>query len=208
MHSQPRRRALDIGCAVGRTSLELARGGFDEVTGIDFSARFINIADQLVNKGLIRYALTEEGDLQSYREVSLAQIGFESCVSHVSFWQGDACNLKELHCDYDLVVAANLIDRLYDPGKFIADIGSRIVSGGVLVIASPYTWLEEHTERSKWLGGYKKDGERYTTYDSLVANLSGDFVPLGQPCDVPFVIRETARKFQHSVSQVSCWKRR
>ena len=205
---QPRRRALDIGCAVGRTSFELARGGFDDVTGIDFSARFINLADELVNQGLIRFALTDEGELQSFREVSLAQLGLGECASHVSFLQGDACNLKELHRDYDLVVAANLIDRLYDPVKFLADIGSRIVSGGVLVIASPYTWLEEHTTRSKWLGGYKKDGERYTTYDALVANLAADFVPLGQPRDVPFVIRETARKFQHTVSQVSCWKRR
>lgn len=208
MQDQPRHRALDIGCAVGRTSFELARGGFEDVTGIDFSARFINLADELVNKGLIRYALTDEGDLQSFREVSLMQLGLDACVTGVSFWQGDACNLKDLYCDYDLVVAANLIDRLYDPDKFLSDIGSRIVSGGVLVIASPYTWLEEHTPRSKWLGGYKKAGERYTTYDALVENLAADFVPIGQPRDVPFVIRETARKFQHTISQVTCWKRR
>jgi hypothetical protein len=28
------------------------------------------------------------------------------------------------------------------------------------------------------------------------------------PQDVPFVIRETARKFQHTVAQLTCWERR
>lgn len=205
---RPQRRALDIGCAVGRTSLELARGGFESVVGVDFSARFINLADELVGQGLVRYALTDEGELQSFREVGLDQLGFTECASRVTFWQGDACNLKDVHRDYDLIVAANLIDRLYDPHKFLTDIGRRLVPGGVLVITSPYTWLEEHTPRSQWLGGFKKDGERYTTLDALHVLLSQDFVPLGMPRDLPFVIRETARKFQHSLAQVSCWERR
>lgn len=205
---RPRRRALDIGCAVGRTSLELARGGFDSVVGVDFSARFINLADELIAQGLVRYALTDEGELQSFREIRLDQLGFADAASRVTFWQGDACNLKDVHRDYDLVVAANLIDRLYDPHKFLADIGQRMVAGGVLVITSPYTWLEEHTPRSQWLGGFKKGGERYSTLDALHELLAQDFVPMGAPRDLPFVIRETARKFQHSVAQVTCWERR
>jgi putative 4-mercaptohistidine N1-methyltranferase len=122
--------------------------------------------------------------------------------------QGDACNLKENHREYDLVVAANLIDRLYDPAKFLDEISQRIVPGGVLVLTSPYTWLEEHTPKAQWLGGFRRDGERYTTLDALHAHLSRDFEPIGAPQDVPFVIRETARKFQHSVAQLTCWQRR
>lgn len=205
---RPRRRALDIGCAVGRASFELAQGGFSRVDGVDFSARFINLADELIRNGLVRYALTDEGELQSFREVGLKQLGLADAAARVHFWQGDACNLKDLHHDYDLVVAANLIDRLYDPHKFLADIGRRIVSGGVLVITSPYTWLNEHTPRPQWLGGFKRDGERYTTLHALHDLLSADFVPLGTPRDVPFVIRETARKFQHTLAQISCWERR
>lgn len=205
---RPQRRALDIGCAVGRTSFELARGGFDTVVGVDFSARFIHLADELTRHSRVRYALTDEGELQSFREADLGRVGLAESASRVTFWQGDACNLKEVHRDYDLVVAANLIDRLYDPRKFLADISKRIVPGGVLVITSPYTWLKEHTPRSQWLGGFKRDGERYTTLDALHELLAPDFVPLGIPRDLPFVIRETARKFQHSVAQVSCWERR
>src|SRR5271155_2253272 len=41
-----RTRALDLGCAVGRSSLELGRH-FDEVVGIDFSERFVAAARQM-----------------------------------------------------------------------------------------------------------------------------------------------------------------
>lgn len=213
MQGRPLNRALDIGCAVGRTSFELAKGlpgssGFKSVTGVDFSARFINLADELMRDGIVRYALTDEGALQSFREITMAKLDLVDCAERVAFFQGDACNLKETYRDFDLVVAANLIDRLYDPARFLDEIGCRIVPGGVLVLTSPYTWLEEHTPRQQWLGGFKKDGERYTTLDALHAHLTRDFVPLGAPQDVPFVIRETARKFQHTVAQLSCWERR
>jgi 5-histidylcysteine sulfoxide synthase/putative 4-mercaptohistidine N1-methyltranferase len=205
---RPRGRALDIGCAVGRSSFALAQGGFESVSGVDFSARFINLADALVHDGLVRYALTDEGELQSFREVSLAAMGYAESAHRVSFWQGDACNLKSALTGFDLVLAANLIDRLYDPKKFLAEIGQRIVSGGVLVLTSPYTWLNEHTPRDRWLGGFKQGGERYTTLDALHELLAKDFMPIGEPQDVPFVIRETARKFQHTVAQLTCWERR
>ena len=39
-------KALDIGCAVGRTSFELTRS-FDYVLGLDYSARFIQVASML-----------------------------------------------------------------------------------------------------------------------------------------------------------------
>lgn len=39
-------RALDVGCAVGRSSFEMART-FDEVVGVDFSGKFINAAKAL-----------------------------------------------------------------------------------------------------------------------------------------------------------------
>lgn len=38
------RRALDLGCAVGRTSIDLA-SHFQEVVGLDFASAFIKAAD-------------------------------------------------------------------------------------------------------------------------------------------------------------------
>jgi hypothetical protein len=75
------------------------------------------------------------------------------------------------------------------------------------MIASPYTWLEEHTPKDQWIGGFKKDGENYTTLDGLHDLLSKHFRLLGEPRKVPFVIRETQHKFQHTLSELTVWER-
>ena len=202
----PHRRAMDLGCAVGRAVFELARH-FEQVDGVDFSARFIDQGVALARGDAVRYTAVEEGELVEYKAVKLVDLGLQDTAARVAFWQGDACNLKPQFTGYDLVLAANLIDRLYDPAKFVTSIHERLNLGGVLMLTSPYTWLAEHTPRGQWLGGFKKDGESWRTLDALRALLAPHFEPIGAPQDVPFVIRETARKFQHTLSQVTLWRR-
>lgn len=206
MAGKPMHNALDLGCASGRASFELARK-FDHVTGVDFSARFINQGVQLIQAGQLRYTLADEGDLVEYKTRTLAELGLADTVDRVEFYQGDACNLKPVYSGYDLILAANLIDRLYNPAKFLENIHTRINAGGLLIIASPYTWLEEHTPRESWLGGFKKDGESYTTLDALKDHLAAHFKLVGKPQDVPFVIRETRHKHQHTISELTIWER-
>ncbi|WP_020675754.1 5-histidylcysteine sulfoxide synthase [Geopsychrobacter electrodiphilus] len=206
MRGKPKERALDLGCAVGRASFELARH-FESVTGIDFSARFIRIAHQLQLKGNIHYQLPEEGDIVSVHEQQLDSFGLSETSPKIEFVQGDAHNLKPQFKGYDLVIAANLIDRLSDPAHFLTSISERINPGGLLVIASPYTWLEEFTKKKNWIGAVRRAGEPFTSFEGLQELLSSHFHLLGEPQDLPFVIRETARKFQHTVSQVSIWEK-
>lgn len=206
LKDKPRHRALDLGCAVGRASFELARH-FDLVSAIDFSARFIRIAYQLQEKGVVRYQLPEEGEIVSYHEQRLSDFGLTGGAKRVEFFQGDAHNLKPQFKDYDLVLAANLLDRLYDPARFLANIHQRINPGGLLVIASPYTWLEEFTRKANWIGGIRRAGEPFTTLEGLQEHLGERFQMVGTPRDIPFVIRETARKFQHTLSQLTLWER-
>jgi len=206
MQGRATRKALDLGCAAGRATFELAKQ-FDHVTGIDFSARFIGLGVQMVQQGLLRYTLTDEGDLVIPKERKLADLGLENVCNKVEFFQGDACNLKSHFTGYDLILAANLIDRLYHPGKFLEHIHERVNIGGLLMIASPYTWLEEHTPRDQWIGGFKRAGENVTTLDGLKAILGKHFRLVKDPHQVPFVIRETRRKFQHTLSEVTLWEK-
>jgi 5-histidylcysteine sulfoxide synthase/putative 4-mercaptohistidine N1-methyltranferase len=206
MGSRPAKHALDLGCAAGRSSFELARY-FEQVTGIDFSARFIGLGVQMQEQGRLRYTFAEEGELVSYHERSLADLGLEQTRGKVAFCQGDACNLKPNFAGYDLILAANLIDRLYSPAKFLDHVHERLNPGGLLLIATPCTWLEEHTPRAEWVGGFKQDGENFTTLDGLKTKLVGHFQLLEGPLDVPFVLRETKRKFQHTLSEVTIWER-
>jgi len=143
----------------------------------------------------------------SYKERRLDDLGLDEARRKVDFFQGDACNLKPLFGGYDLILAANLIDRLYSPKKFLSGVHERLNPGGILLIASPYTWLEDHTKREEWIGGFKQNAENFTTLDGLKELLAPHFRLIEAPVDVPFVIRETRRKFQHSVSEVTLWER-
>jgi 5-histidylcysteine sulfoxide synthase/putative 4-mercaptohistidine N1-methyltranferase len=207
MRGRPMGHALDLGCAVGRAAFELAKGGFRQVTGLDFSTRFFRLATRMGDEGFLRYALPEEGEVVSFHEIGLQELGLDKVRDRVHFYQADACNLPEKFTGYDLVLAANLIDRLYSPRRFLTTIHERMNAGGLLVIVSPYTWLEEFTKKEEWLGGYREAGEPVWTLDGLKEALAPHFRLLEEPRDVPFVIRETRRKFQHTLAELTAWER-
>ena len=45
--------------------------------------------------------------------------------------------------------------------------------GGLLILSSPYTWKEEHTEVDKWIGGNYRDAEKCFTERGLEAIVRG-----------------------------------
>jgi putative 4-mercaptohistidine N1-methyltranferase len=203
-----KQRALDIGCAVGRASFELSIK-YKEVVGIDFSARFIQIAAKLQKSGKAKYKIPKEGDLVDYCQIDLNDLLGSESRGSVNFLQGDACNLSPKHGQFDLVLACNLIDRLAHPAKFVHDIDSFINPHGYLIIVSPYTWLTEFTDKENWLGGFKgKDGENVTTLSGLTNILAERYTLVESPQTVEFVIKETQRKFQHTFSELTIWQKK
>ena len=80
----------------------------------------------------------------------------------------------------------------------IENLPELVNSGGELVLTTPCTWLGEFTPPENWPEG--------RTIDWLERELAADFELL-ETRDLPFLIRETARKFQWTVAQGSRWKR-
>jgi len=191
-------RSLDLGCAVGRSSFELGRH-FDEVVGIDFSERFIAAAKQMQKKRAATIRAPREGSATDELRLELPA-DLKTC--QLRFEHGDACALRADLGTFDLVLMANLIDRLPDPAKCLARLPSLISAGGWLIITSPYTWLEEYTPREKWLDG----GDR-GTLEAVKEILTPHFA-LQKAFDLPFLIREHRRKYQWSVAEASMWQRR
>lgn len=200
-------KALDLGCATGRASFELAKN-FKAVEGVDFSVRFVGVGSKLKNDGYIAFNARTEGELFEKKRVSIEELGYKELKEKVAFWQGDACNLKPNLTGYDLIMATNLIDRLYNPKLFLETVNQRLNDDGILVLTSPYTWQECSTEKELWLGGYKdNNGNEIKTIDTLQKVLSDEF-ELIHLQDLPFVIKETARKYQHTISQLSVWRKK
>ena len=196
-------RALDLGCAVGRSSFELARH-CKEVIGIDYSQRFADSGSRLAADGEIDFSYAEQGMLV---KKSTARVPDGIDRSRVSFEQGNAMDLRDHLGQFDALLMANLVDRLTDPAKCLERLSGLLNPGGQLIITTPCTWLEEYTPKENWLGGYEKNGKAVSTLDGLSARLDKDFELTGTK-DLPFLIREHARKFQWSVAQASLWRRR
>ncbi|PLX78072.1 MAG: putative 4-mercaptohistidine N1-methyltransferase [Desulfuromonas sp.] len=199
-------RALDLGCAVGRSAFELATC-FDQVDAVDFSSRFIDIARRIQKSGWVHYRLIEEGNLISDRKMSLADLGLKESADKVCFSQGNAQDLEPRCRDYQLVLAANLVDRLTSPGRFLSEIHQQLVPGGLLVIASPYDWLEKFTPQKQWLGGRYRTGRPLDSLSGLEEKLGRHFALCREPRELEFVIHKTGRTFNHSISQVTFWQR-
>ncbi|MGI8603260.1 MAG: putative 4-mercaptohistidine N1-methyltransferase [Verrucomicrobiales bacterium] len=190
-----RERALDLGCAVGRSSFELSRF-CDSVVGIDSSERFIDVAERLRRGERVNYRRHEEGDLFTELEAVRPE---HSRSDRVRFEVADAMALPEGLGGFDAVHAANLICRLTEPQKLLDRLPSLVRLGGVLVLTTPCTWLEEFTPPERWPQG--------TTLDWLKSHLADHF-SLEAVRDQPFLIREHARKFQWSVALATVWMRR
>lgn len=80
----------------------------------------------------------------------------------------------------------------------------------MLVLVSPYSWLEEYTDRSEWFGArYSDKGVAIDSYDELAEFISSNGIPLAPVSreDIPFLIREHERKYQYGVSDCNIWKR-
>jgi putative 4-mercaptohistidine N1-methyltranferase len=198
-----RARALDLGCAVGRASFELARR-CAEVVGIDYSDRFIRVAEHIKANGSFIFACVEEGEIS---RPCHAVVSSEIDRRRVAFERGDALELRPDLGRFDVVLMANLIDRLANPRQCLDRLPGLLNPGGQLIITSPYTWLEDYTPRKNWLGGFEHSGKPVRTLDTLKEILSPDF-QFAFCQDMPFVIREHARKFQLCVAEASVWFRK
>lgn len=200
----PNLRALNLGCSVGRFGFELAKH-FHHVDAIDFSTRFIQQGVHLKEKGMIRYAIPSEGELVEYKEFKLVDSGYNSFIDKIDFIQGDACNLKPIFKDYNFILCSNLIDKLYDPTLFLKSISNRLKPEGILALTSSYAWSQDYTDKTKWLGGIKVNGESQYSLEGLKRILMPRFNLVATE-DIPFVIRNTSRTFQHCIAQLSIWK--
>jgi len=195
-------RALDLGCAVGRSAFELTRTA-QKVIGIDLSQRFISAAQEIQQSGEIQFRRHEEGN--AYTSIS-RRLDPTIDRSRCQFEVGDALRLRSDLGTFDFILAANLIDRVHSPKELLAVLRRLLNPGGHLLIASPYTWLSEFTPTQQWLGAIQTWSET-TTLRAIRENLGNKF-ELVSSKDLPFLIREHARKYQWSVAQASLWLKR
>merc|ERR1740130_2053193 len=156
-------KALEVGAGTGRAAFELSKS-FDHVHGGDYSQTFVDVAQALMNGEEQKGTMWNDRTAGTVVEKSIA--AKELGIGNVSFSWQDAHDLPDEQ--FDLICAFNLVDRIQKPGHFLRSIRHRLNEGGVLVLSSPYTLLEQFTAKDEWLGGYKYgDNDSPTMYNGI-----------------------------------------
>ncbi len=197
-------RLLNLGCSVGRVAFELSRY-FQHIDAVDFSARTIQHGVQLQSGKNVRYTSKVEGDICQYNEISLAKTVMESKPKQILFSQADGCNLKENFNEYDVVLIQHALEQSYDPKRLLSNAVSRLNSKGILIVISDYQYLEQTTEKAKWLGGIKVNGENLSGFDALTEQLGSMFELITEQ-ELTQVVKESARNFTLSRSHFTAWR--
>jgi len=186
-------RALDLGCAVGRSSFEISRYA-KQVIGMDYSHAFIDAANKIKNDGSMAYRRSHDGD-----NIYTATRPEDSNPERITFKQGDALAIRNDIGKFDLIHASNLVCRLPDPELFLRLLATLTHSGSKVILATPFSWLETYTPKDKQPKG--------DSWQWLLDQMNEHFL-LETYEDEPFMIREHERKYQFVISRVSVWKRK
>lgn len=197
--------ALDLGCAVGRSSFELARE-FSQVVALDYSDAFIDAANEIKRDGELDY---QRWDTGKFKTGLTASVDDAIQRDRLTFIQGDAASLDTLNlfdttAPFDAILLSNLLCRLSHPHECLrqfVDSDKYLRSGGILVITSPNTWMEQYTPLENFL-----DGENSDETLAAIGKLLPGFELIHQE-DIPFMIREHRRKYEYIISQGSVWKK-
>ncbi len=199
-------RVLEIGCAVGGASFHLAKK-FNQVTACDLSQSFISKAKQLQADGEVSFDVIEEGEIVSRHKVSVE----EGLRNKVTFRRADACSLPPEFLDFDAVLIANVLCRLPSPMACLNRMGGDrgvVKRGGIMVLTTPFTWMETYTPRDVWMGGFTDEhGKPHFSADKLKQALNSEFKLL-EEFDMPLVIREHRRKYQLIYTLATVWQRK
>jgi putative 4-mercaptohistidine N1-methyltranferase len=202
-----KRCALDLGCKTGRTTWELART-FNNVTGVDLSARTIRVATQLQDQGRFNYIFPEEGEICEYRQVTLEDFDLKPLVKKVKFLQADFANMKNIFSGYDLILLNDILDRIYQPKELLAGLHRRMNEHGVLVIATSFDWDEQYTKAENWLGGYRSSAEPVRGIDTIEELLKEHFTRTELTTTLPSLFRVNKRKSILKEVEVTVWKKK
>src|SRR3954468_8182069 len=120
-------RLLDLCCGQGRHSLELARRGFPQVTGLDRSRYLIRLARKRARHRNLQVSF-HEGDARRFR-------------------LGDG----EFHCVCILGNSFGYFDRPEDDLAVLEAVKRALASGGVLVMdLMDGEWMRSHFEPRSW----------------------------------------------------------
>jgi len=187
-HLNGPRIGLDIGCSVGRATYELAEF-CRRVYGIE-----IAFLSALTARRMLRgfpdaprdYPLRFEGSRGRRRPLqSRLRENVEILVASAEYLPFPSSSVGVTN-------SWNVIDRLPDPERALAEQERVTSPAGTLSLTSPYNWETSHTPRHQWIGG---QGD-VPTLTAIRERIAGRLDILEERQHLPWVFMLTERYFE------------
>lgn len=202
---------LDIGCSVGRLSLELSKT-HERVIGLDTSLSFIRKARQLAREKTLDFDLIVEGRITKNCRCDLDQ-GFQ--FDRVEYVVADAMALPFRSDLFSTAAAINILEKVPDPLTHLKEVDR--VMGAVdaeFLFSDPFSWDESVSAPEKWLSGRNSGPNQGRGMDNICRLMEEDskvFDPLFEILkkgDVLWKIRKTQNLWEYITSQYIIGKRK
>lgn len=168
---------LDIGCAVGRSSFELADTSSQLVLGIDTNISMLRLAQRILTHGKVSYPRRRIGIVYDRREFA---VDFPA-MAQVDFWAASGLSLPFRSGTFGLIVGLQVLDSVSSPHELLRAIASALQAGGSAVLATPYDWSPAATPIEAWIGGHS---QRSTTQGAAEPLLRALLTPGAHPHSV------------------------
>jgi SAM-dependent methyltransferase/uncharacterized protein YbaR (Trm112 family) len=148
---------LDLGCATGRTTFELADSIGRPALGVDLNYPMLRTAQRVLTDGVARYPLRRIGVVYDRREHPASPEGREA----TDFWAADAADLPLADGTVALAASLNVLDCVQSPRDALAELARVLAPGGLALLTTPYDWSPGATPYEQWLGGHSQRGETH-----------------------------------------------
>ena len=143
---------LDVGCAVGRGTLELARRTPGPVAGVDLSFGMLRVAERMRREGVAAYPQRRVGIVYERREVAVPDVPDE----HLGFWCADAELLPFAAGTFAGALSLNVLDCVRSPLGHLIELGRVLAPGADALLSTPYDWSTGATTLDQWIGGHSQ----------------------------------------------------
>lgn len=162
---------LDAGCAVGRTTLEIAARCERLTLGIDLDVSMLRVARQARDEGQVRYPRRRVGLVYDRREFDVSRATSQDVCAAVDFWCCDATVLPFADATFSLASSLNLLDCVGSPLNHLQELVRILAAGGHGLVGCPYDWSAAATPLQAWLGGHSQRGAEGGSCETLLRDL-------------------------------------
>ncbi len=145
---------LDLGCAVGRGTFELART-CELAVGIDLSFGMLRVAERARRTGRAVFPLRRVGIVYDRAEVEIPDVPAE----RMSFWCCDVGVLPFPDGVFAGALSLNVLDCAAAPVAHLTEMRRVLAGDGHALLSTPYDWSAAATPFEQWIGGHSQRAE-------------------------------------------------